>query len=758
MPVISAPAEDKRLARYAWLLKICYAGKTFQFLHSAGTRIFCQAPDYQLRRALRRLIAIIDTQVEGYGFSPRIRPGSDHYWWSTCTDHETDPSEHTFDPQADNVGSPVDPNTEIFPEMGTAGGRPAGAVTDELRASRYELLKRMKKILYDAQDNGASIQEAWKALWNLFMYAMSSNRYLLQWHNGEVVSDEWKLLGPAGQQAFLTKTFNIDAEAMVRWDSDIDLSTVEDSACHQANRFGFAAAVNKERSNLYQPPRGGALGDEIEVFFNAILTRLPLFIPFALQKGHDEECANVTKRFQEVTDRSELNGDDGCPICLLDYELTSEITTADPDSHVIPVKMPCNHIVCGACAKRWADSDANNKDKCPTCRAAFVGSNPHEKHRDDLRNALTILSSDVDAMQAQETAKGLIQAVKTYVYSLPTSISDVAPTPTSVDAHNLFCWRQNILELPMHSLLYTGGHINIPFEEDDDDVLTEILQAQRPLVALQCMHLSLQRLQAHMEGDQDKYRETCKNVLRAHAHLENLAFCIALHEWTEEFQEVLEEEEEERRAAEAEEDRIGSEDVDGDSQTDSEDESVDRSDDDSENESATEFDQTSGDDTETHPAQQTNGKPEQTSGDDAEAHPAQHTDPKPEQDPTDDSTEQLQRTWNVLLEHTTTRSYQPAPDPDRTSGDDSRAHAAEQTEPDPTDDLAEQLYRTWNVLLEHTTTTRPYQLAPDSNQHSGDDSQDQSDEDPTDDRAEQLQRTWNVLLEHTTHSYQSVRP
>jgi hypothetical protein len=112
------------------------------------------------------------------------------------------------------------------PEVQSSEGKPPAH--DQLRASRYALLKRLQETLYDVQDKNASVQAGWKALWGAFVHSMQSNRYLREWHNGDAVARLWIALGRDGREKFVNEYFGIDLVAMARWEKEHASSIVED--------------------------------------------------------------------------------------------------------------------------------------------------------------------------------------------------------------------------------------------------------------------------------------------------------------------------------------------------------------------------------------------------------------------------------------------------------------------------------------------------------------------------------------------------
>lgn len=184
---------------------------------------------------------------------------------------------------------------------------------DGIRTSRYELLKAMKEVLFDAQDPKLSTQEAWKLLWSLFVRALPTNLYLHHWYNVSSASMQWMLLGLHGQKDFMTETFHIDFEAMTRMEQEIDTLQVEGSAYRLTKRYNLR--FREESSYVYPRSRADALGREIDISLNTTEASMQALLEIAVEQGLAEECLNALRRLHEVTSRSDPKCDDNCPIC-----------------------------------------------------------------------------------------------------------------------------------------------------------------------------------------------------------------------------------------------------------------------------------------------------------------------------------------------------------------------------------------------------------------------------------------------------------
>ncbi|KAJ4371211.1 hypothetical protein N0V83_004427 [Neocucurbitaria cava] len=508
---------DKRLVRWTKLLQY--------YLRSHD-------PKHLLERARQLLFLINRLQMsECDNVDPRIRMGSTWTWWDDRFDLETDDVDQDPNYLAYGV-DPPNPNEEIFPETVDRLGKPP--VDDTLRESRYELLRLMKLCLYQALDDDISTSETLKRLWRFFMVNMNTNTYLLNWHYGYKTAEKWYLLGKQGQAEFLA-TLEVDGPAMTRWQRAFELSTVEDPM-QRRTQGCFDALRATGSGDLHPRPlqlsRRGALGIECDSFRNSLPTFAVDFAPFVDHEGFEEHCSDQQKWFDLVDDWDALY-EDVCPVCLETYDIAIEATASGSkhdlwmSSTFTPVKAQCSHIMCLPCFKTWIQGDSENHDTCPICRSKVPPPNPQEGYTNEFLHGFQLVSRD-HSVWPQRYAESILELVDAYLSRLPSSLRGVALPDYSIGALNLSIWRHNVLD-PVEKVMTTF----LTGPPSDLDYFGPMRRALC-LAALEGLRFARERLEAFLNGDQERYRTLRKWQLYSRAYYENVAFKLSMMDHVEE--------------------------------------------------------------------------------------------------------------------------------------------------------------------------------------------------------------------------------
>jgi len=505
---------------------------------------FYQNPQYvenpedttqHLENALRLLLGILKTQIDRMvPASTVIRAGSTSAWYQDAANHETAYS--NYNPHHDCPNHPVDQDHETFPEQFSArqGLNTFGRTNEKLRNSRYALLKRLRATLYQAQDDGNSVQEGFRTMWSFLIYAMGSNHYLREWCNGVEIAQAWDALARKDRKAFTAKYFGLDQSAMDIWQQAHASATVQDHQVWQAEEY--ADFLRQERSDIDKSAMYGRLGAEVRLLLETIQDFSFCFPYYPIEVGFKDECTDISQWASKVTDHADLSDDAECPICFLGYQLEEEIPMGAEPPHPTPVKMPCKHIVCLPCLDNWAASNSENHTKCPMCREELPPPNAHVQNVDKLLDDVSGFYSPQN-LTPQESAELSLDSINTYLTTLPKSIRDTTPPPLAIEAYNLYCWRYNVLDSRAAQVGTKVLLCNTPMASKDSHALAK--------AALHCLHLARDRLEAFCKSDQEQYRTARISALHARANFENLLFVNEVQAWAEQYWEWLEEEEDE---------------------------------------------------------------------------------------------------------------------------------------------------------------------------------------------------------------------
>jgi hypothetical protein len=185
--ILSSPPtmEDICTSRFAWLLQISSATRTLAAQLCSLNSDPSQDPELALERAMHLMFDLVSNQMHALGAQENsiVRLGSQLNWQDDRFDTDSTPQHGPH--LVEHGALPLGPS-KSFLEVYEFDGRPP--VDDALRHSRYALIAGMKVVIYQIADKYESVQNALKKLWWHLMGEMTTNHYLITWHDGFVIA------------------------------------------------------------------------------------------------------------------------------------------------------------------------------------------------------------------------------------------------------------------------------------------------------------------------------------------------------------------------------------------------------------------------------------------------------------------------------------------------------------------------------------------------------------------------------------------
>jgi hypothetical protein len=518
------------MERFARLIQVQAAIRMLQFRLRTHSETHSLAPYTHLQRAQALLFNIIHTQMNGAYPTSSVRLGSTYTWRNVRLQQANhvashDPNEDLFAP----FGSAVDPATEMFPED-EVFVFDSCVIDAELRESRHELLRRIKQIIYLAMDENKSVQHTILQVWQFWMSSMTDNVFLRRRHGGEAIANQWNNTNDQDCAAFLLR-FHFDGEATSSWLQNTEHLIVEDPAERQTEEYASSLMKPDYPASL---AANGALGSENALFNHAYQTHMPTIITLARYVGFKEQCGPLTW-FSIIQDWDQLGSDNHeCHVCFTAYDIPFEAGMSSLKAHLwslgdpIPVQLACKHVLCMACLKTWAESHAENKDKCPMCRTYLPPPNPQSELVDgfDVKGMLALASNMT--IHPQDYATAVLQVIDTYVSKLPSLLLEHEGVGFSDRSINLTHW-STAVSSPVDEL--TSVHAS------DQDLRSwfHSYKAAWSFTALQDFIVSRDRLEAYLKGDLVRFRQVCKRQLYVRSYYQLIGFTADLLKWTREY-------------------------------------------------------------------------------------------------------------------------------------------------------------------------------------------------------------------------------
>ncbi|KAF2130624.1 hypothetical protein P153DRAFT_430791 [Dothidotthia symphoricarpi CBS 119687] len=391
-----------------------------------------------------------------------------------------------------------------FQECGP--GEDERVADDTIMLSRDELLKG---ILYhsvsNTHDNGKPIHDTLKDLYVYFMDAMVSNEYLRTWHAGQKVACEWNSLSERHTLEFLTG-FEIGKDAMARWGAEIDKRAVHDLTYWRSREFQDEPL--KTECNLFD--------QEFFILENEASS-------FIQNLSFQEHCAN--KQDWCVPMQGYELPDEMCPMCSSTYDRVNT-SALNPWDHTrpTPVQLRCKHIMCFRC---FTDNTSEAAVGCPICSTALSPPTPQQMNEKELNEDISHIKPLFlnGTLPCSKYAKYLLPIVSAYLAKLPSAL----PAPDySSEYFNFANWtdREMGFEAPLQTLNYVQGLVyGLDYRGWEE------LDHARCQLAVDCMRLARDRLEAFLNGDEQVYKIVCKRQLYVRARYEGVCLSFALASW-----------------------------------------------------------------------------------------------------------------------------------------------------------------------------------------------------------------------------------
>jgi hypothetical protein len=250
--------EDMCTSRFAWLLQISSATRTLAAQLCSLNSDPSQDPELALERAMHLMFDLVSNQMHALGAQENsiVRLGSQLNWQDDRFDTDSTPQHGPH--LVEHGALPLGPS-KSFPEVYEFDGRPP--VDDALRHSRYALIAGMKVVIYQIADKYESVQNALKKLWWHLMGEMTTNHYLITWHDGFVIAQAWEHLGFGKQFCFL-ENFEVHHYAIFRWQQTAALACVKEPSVRQTDSYLTDCCQEMRCSGFTRFWRTGVLGLE----------------------------------------------------------------------------------------------------------------------------------------------------------------------------------------------------------------------------------------------------------------------------------------------------------------------------------------------------------------------------------------------------------------------------------------------------------------------------------------------------------------
>jgi hypothetical protein len=319
--------EDMCTSRFAWLLQISSATRTLAAQLCSLNSDPSQDPELALERAMHLMFDLVSNQMHALGAQENsiVRLGSRLNWQDDRFDTDSTPQHGPH--LVEHGALPLGPS-KSFPEVYEFDGRPP--VDDALRHSRYALIAGMKVVIYQIADKYESVQNALKKLWWHLMGEMTTNHYLITWHDGFVIAQAWEHLGFGKQFCFL-ENFEVHHYAIFRWQQTAALACVKEPSVRQTDSYLTDCCQEMRCSGFTRFWRTGVLGLENDHFLRTFWRLEDVFSNHVVNLVDDEQRENISEYYDEITAREYLSHND-CPICYDLYQTRAEIRAHEDQS------------------------------------------------------------------------------------------------------------------------------------------------------------------------------------------------------------------------------------------------------------------------------------------------------------------------------------------------------------------------------------------------------------------------------------------
>lgn len=182
-----------------------------------------------------------------------------------------------------------------------------------------------------------------------------------------------------------------------------------------------------------------------------------------------------------------------------------------------PVNLACGHYIYLPCLQSWAQSDAENRNTCPFCRAPVSPRNPSENLRDSFAKGIAVFRA---SSSAAEDVTHLLHMLDSFFSGLPVSIPSLHITLTE-EVEILGHWVSNIARL------FDGNTIAFEFATNifESPSIHDEMQAW---AALKSLYWSCHRLRSFRACDAENFRLACQAQFRSRVLFETLSFASKL--------------------------------------------------------------------------------------------------------------------------------------------------------------------------------------------------------------------------------------
>jgi hypothetical protein len=252
------------------------------------------------------------------------------------------------------------------------------------------------------------------------MESILNNTFVHKWHHERKAAIAWDKFVHKGR--FLDRDFGCTIDpnlpSSTHWPDTLPSSILQTPTEHTHEQLTSAHTC---QTNLQT-----ALSGELTALFRAFMLAVVLFKNIVHAEGRGSQVNVLQKWYQEVPHRDELY-EKVCPLCYSNYGLRFDVTIAIPQPDPTPAKASCNHIICLPYLQLLVASGHSNYDTCPMCRRFISPSESHERCYQDFVSTIFARrnSRDMPDANLQNLAEADVQAIDTYLATLPGSIVDV---------------------------------------------------------------------------------------------------------------------------------------------------------------------------------------------------------------------------------------------------------------------------------------------------------------------------------------------